>query len=119
MANRRPERVASLVHQEISTILLGEARDERLYDAQILSVEMSSDLQIAKVYYELVEGSEPEAVQDAFEHAKPFLRAKVGQRLGLRRVPELRFFYDGSQERGRGIDALLRNLREAGQMGEE
>ncbi len=47
------------------------------------------------------------------------LRRMLAEQVNLRRVPQLRFHYDESLERGMRMEALLKRLREEGQMGDE
>jgi len=47
----------------------------------------------------------------ALERARPFLRRQVGQRLRLKRVPELTFFFDDSIEKGDRVERILQELR--------
>lgn len=42
--------------------------------------------------------------------ASGFIRTEIGQRIRLRRTPEITFEYDSSVEYGNKIDALLRSL---------
>jgi ribosome-binding factor A len=42
--------------------------------------------------------------------AKGFLRTELGQRLGLRHVPELVFKVDEAAERGQRIETLLKDI---------
>ena len=41
-----------------------------------------------------------------------FIRSEIGQRIRLRRTPELMFEFDSSVEYGNRIDTLLRNLHQ-------
>ena len=51
----------------------------------------------------------------ALERAKPFLRRQIAGRLRLRRAPELAFQYDESIAREERVEALLEEIRDAGQ----
>jgi ribosome-binding factor A len=42
----------------------------------------------------------------------PYLRRELAPRLGLREVPDLRFAYDESIERGARVEDLLRRLNQ-------
>ena len=48
----------------------------------------------------------------ALTRATPFLRRQLGQRLRLRRVPELGFFYDEAIEKGDRIERILLELKQ-------
>jgi len=47
----------------------------------------------------------------ALGRATPFLRRQLGQRLRLRRVPELQFFYDESIAHQDRIEQILQELK--------
>jgi ribosome-binding factor A len=47
----------------------------------------------------------------ALKRAAPFLRRQLGQRLRLRRVPELEFFYDESIARQDRIERILQEIK--------
>jgi ribosome-binding factor A len=47
----------------------------------------------------------------ALGRATPFLRRQIGQRLRLKRVPELTFYYDESIEQGDRIEQILQELQ--------
>ena len=72
---------------------------------------MSADLQQARVYYTAI--GDAKARQEsarALGRATPFLRRQVGQRLNLKRVPELTFFFDEAIEKGDRIEQILHEL---------
>jgi ribosome-binding factor A len=46
----------------------------------------------------------------ALGRATPFLRRQIGQRLRLKRVPHLEFFFDESIERGDRIEQILQEI---------
>jgi ribosome-binding factor A len=47
----------------------------------------------------------------ALGRATPFLRRQIAQRLSLRRVPELQFFYDKSVAQHDRIEQILQDLK--------
>jgi len=123
MASRRLERVAARVQEELGRLLLREARDERLSSVSVTGVRMTPDLQIAHIHYVII-GEKADAaasrgeIEYVLDKANAFLRTALAERLDLRRAPELKFHYDESLERGARIEALLTELREAGEMGD-
>ena len=109
----RPERVAHLIQREISELLERELRDPRLQGhwVSVTGVDVTDDLSSARVFVSMLEGgpSRQEALA-ALERASGFLRHALAPRLGLREVPELRFLFDDSIERGSRVEDLLRRL---------
>ena len=55
---------------------------------------MNADLQLARIYYTVLDGSNRRDTARGLRRAKTYLRRAIGQRLQLRHVPELRFMYD-------------------------
>lgn len=113
MGSIRPERVAELLHRELSTLLSRELSDPRLAGVTITDCEVSRDLKHAKVFVSTLQGG---AARDAslltLKRAAGTLRRRLAPRLGLREVPSLRFQFDDSLERGARVDELLRKVRE-------
>ena len=93
MANsRRVEKLAALLKREVSELLINGVRDERIYQAMITitSVEVSGDLQHAKIFVSLFGEEKKKAeVLVGLEEAKGFIRAELARRLQMRRSPEL------------------------------
>jgi ribosome-binding factor A len=109
--SRRTERVNDQVREEIGDLLLRGLRDPVLSVTliSVTEVDVSPDLHYATVYV-----STPMAVDQAdlvarLNRAAPFLHRELRKRLHtMRRVPELRFAWDVSMERGARLTALIR-----------
>ncbi len=107
----RPSRVGDQIRAELADLLAREVHDPGVGFLTITRVGVTSDLQQARVYYTTLgdEKARRETVR-ALERASPFLRRHVGQRLRLKRVPELIFFFDESIEKGDRIERILRDI---------
>jgi ribosome-binding factor A len=112
---KRASRVAQGLHQELSTLLVTQAKDPRLGGVLVSRVEVTDDLRHARVYFRLLEGGGDDASRDqalsGLARAAGMLRREVTQRLGLRHSPELRFYYDEGQDRAMRIEQLLDEVR--------
>ena len=106
MKNTRSRRVAEQIHHELTDILRRDMKDPRIAGITIHAVEVSSDLEYAKVWFTLMDGESPE-VSKALGHANGFLRSELAQRMRLRMVPRLTFQYDKSIERGVHLSQLI------------
>lgn len=114
----RTRRVAERVRTELSTLLGRSARDPGLLSVTITEVRMTADLQLARVYYTLLDGSDRRGAVRGLRRAQPYLRREIGQRLQLRQVPEMRFLYDDSAERQARIARVFDEIeRERGSNG--
>jgi ribosome-binding factor A len=79
----------------------------------LTAVRLTGDRSIAKVYYSVLgDQDQAENSQKALTRASGFLRSQLAQRLSLRRIPELRFYLDGSIEEGNKIEELFSKIRE-------
>jgi ribosome-binding factor A len=108
----RPDRVAEAIRDEVSQLIAREVHDPGIGFITLTRVKVSPDLQIARVYYTTM--GDEKAQRDtarALKRAVPFLRRQLGQRIRLRRVPELDFFYDESIARGDRIEQILQELK--------
>jgi len=76
-------------------------------------VKVSADLQVARVYYTTL-GDEAARRQTAraLQRATGFFRRHVGDRLQLRRVPEIHFQFDESVAHQDRVEQILRDLHE-------
>jgi ribosome-binding factor A len=120
---RRQQRVDELLRREIAQMLIrGELRDPRLSPASAISitgVEVSGDLSVARVFVDvLTEEVRSKSVLAALRSASGLIRRKLGERLQMRRAPELRFEQDDSITRGARVEAILTEMREHGEFDE-
>jgi len=112
MGRIRPERVAELIQREVVEILDRHLRDPRIHGVTVTDVEVTPDLQLATIYFSTLEGGEARAhVVKGLDRAAPAVRHLLAPRLGLREVPEVRFRFDESLERGQRVEELLRKLK--------
>ncbi len=110
----RPDRVGDQIRVEVSDLLAREVHDPGIGFVTITRVQVTADLQIARVFYTaLGEAAARRNSAKALNRAAPFLRHQVGQRLRLRRVPALEFVYDESIEQQERLERLLSEIHEA------
>ena len=111
--NHRHERVGEEIAHEINAMLAGELKDPRLEGMVVASeVRVQPDMKHARVFIS-VKGTDQEQTDaiKALEHACGYIRHELVERLQLRRVPELHFTLDVSQERVERIEQLLREMK--------
>jgi ribosome-binding factor A len=108
----RPSRVGDQIRAELASLLTRDVHDPGIGFLTITQVKVSPDLQQARVYYTTIgdDTARRESAR-ALDRATPFLRRQVGQRLRLKRVPELTFFYDQSIEQGDRLERILQELQ--------
>ncbi|SFJ23380.1 30S ribosome-binding factor RbfA [Thermoflavimicrobium dichotomicum] len=112
MARIRVSRVGEQIKKELGHILQTEIKDPRIGFVTVTAVEMSGDLQIAKVYVSVF-GSAEEKKQSlaGLEKAKGYIRTEIGRRVQIRHVPELHFIIDDSLEHSEHINRLLEEVK--------
>jgi ribosome-binding factor A len=105
--NHRHERVGEEIAHEINAMLAGELKDPRL-EGMVL------DMKHARVFVSTpgTQHEQKEAIK-ALEHAAGFIRRELVKRLQLRRLPELHFALDVSQEHVERIEKLLKEAKQA------
>jgi len=110
----RPDRVGEQIRDVISEILArGEVHDPGIGFITLTRVQVTSDLQIARVFYTSL--GDPKARKEtarALDRATPFFRRQVAGRLRLRRAPDFEFRFDESIENQDRIEQILRDLHE-------
>jgi ribosome-binding factor A len=110
----RPDRVGEQIRDVIAEILTrGEVHDPGIGFITLTRVQVTSDLQIARVFYTSL--GDPKARKEtarALERATPFFRRQVAGRLRLRRAPEFEFRFDETIEHQDRIERILRDLHE-------
>lgn len=113
MAGYRINRVSEDIKRELVAVIR-ELKDPRVKDKLItvVRVEISSDASFAKAYISALEGIDTakEAVK-GLKSATGYIRREIGQRLHLRKTPELTFIADDSIEHGMNIVKIMDELR--------
>ena len=107
----RPDRVADQIRAELALLIVREVHDPGIGFVTLTRVQVTPDLQLARVYYTAL--GDDKTRQDsgrALDRAAPFLRRQIGARLRLKRIPELKFFYDDSVAGQDRIEQLLNEI---------
>jgi ribosome-binding factor A len=110
----RPDRVGDQIRQELSELLSrGEVHDPGIGFITLTRVQVTADLQLARVYYtSLGDAIARKETARALTRATGFFRRQIGSRLQLRRVPELEFRFDESIAHQDRIEQILRDIHE-------
>ena len=105
---QRSDRISAELRRLIGAMVHEAVRDNALPSVSVSDVEVTRDFDVATVYVTaLLPDSSKDAVKALNEMAKEF-RRELSRTLQLRRVPELRFRYDDSVDKGERIESLLR-----------
>ena len=115
MHGTRTDRVGERIRAELSTLLRRRVREPAAEGVTITHVDVTRDLQIARVYYRVLDEAQSRRdVARALRRARGFLRRELGARLQLRRVPELSFLHDDTVEQQDRIARLFDEIQSDG-----
>jgi len=110
----RPDRVADQIRGELAILLVREVHDPGIGFVTLTRVQVSPDLQLARVFYTVLGDDKTRATSaKALERAATFLRRQIGARLRLKRVPDLKFQYDEAVAGQDRIERLLNDIHAA------
>jgi ribosome-binding factor A len=109
--SQRSERVDELLREEIGAIIARDVADPRVGFVTVTDVETTSDLSHAQVWVSVIgQPEERAATVAALGRAMPFIRHALGNRIRIRRIPELHVRLDDTAERGTRVLRLLHDL---------
>jgi ribosome-binding factor A len=110
----RPDRVGDQIREILSEMLArGAVHDPGIGFITLTRVQVSPDLQMARVFYTTLGDARARVdTAKALKRATPFFRRQLGDRMRLRRVPEVDFRFDESVEHQDRVEQILRDLRE-------
>ncbi len=108
----RADRVGGLIQKVLSNILKKNISDPRLKTATITDVKVSRNLKQARIYFTTSGGVQKkgDAIK-GFSSAHGFIKRTLAHELGLKYMPDIKFFYDESLEYGTHIDELLEIIK--------
>ena len=107
MSRGRPQKVADLIHRELSDLLRLDVRDPHVGMVTLTSVDVAPDLSHAKVYFTILDKQKQGETTKALQRAAGFLRSQLSHRMNMYTTPALRFVYDESVERGDRLSRLI------------
>ena len=112
--NRRPDRVAEAIREEVAGFLADGAKDPRVTGlVTVTGVDLTRDLRHAKVFVSVL-GSEAER-KETFEGLASIaahLKVRIGRALRLRVAPDIEFKADDSVARAARIETLLAQIKD-------
>ena len=112
--NYRIAKVSSLLKKEITLILQNDLENDLLKNnfIHISKIDLTGDFQFCKIYVtSTAEEEVRKQIVDNLNLAKNFIRHTLGQRIEMRRVPEMTFKDDKVLEKGLSVLKLLEELK--------
>ena len=112
--NFRVGRLEQEIQREVNDLLLKRIRDPRIEGVTVTGVEVTGDLQQAKVFYSVLSelASVNKKAAEGLDAATGLIRKELGSRLRIYKTPELKFVKDESIQYGNKIDDLIRQLHQ-------
>ncbi len=105
---KRTDRVGAQLRREMGLLVHAAVRDHGLSLCSVSDVEVTRDLDLATVWVTALLPQNALDLVDILNDMTGEFRRALAPRLRLRRVPQLRFQYDDSADKGERMDALLR-----------
>jgi len=115
--NPRRPRVSQSIKENLADLIRLEVSDPRVEKAGLASVtnvDLNSDMSVATVYVSFVGGKEGSGARaiEALDGAASYLRGPLGKRLGMAKIPKLRFRLDESAVFGAKLTDIVRDDQE-------
>lgn len=109
----RANRVGEQMKKELGDIIGRKIKDPRIGFVTVTDVQVTGDLQQATVYISVLgDENQKENTLIALAKAKGFIRSEIGQRIRLRKTPEIMFEFDESINYGNRIQTLLHQIHD-------
>ncbi|KAB2335462.1 30S ribosome-binding factor RbfA [Cytobacillus gottheilii] len=109
----RSNRVGEQMKKELGEIIGRKIKDPRIGFVTVTDVQVTGDLQQATVYISVLGDEEQrENTLRGLAKAKGFIRSEIGQRIRLRKTPEILFEFDESIDYGNRIESLLHQIQD-------
>ncbi len=111
--SRRARKLSQQIKNEISWLIERKLKDPNIGFVTITHVKLSADIKIASIYYTVL-GEEDSRVltKEVLDRSVSFLRYELKDRLSIRYLPELRFFYDDTFEYSQKISNLISKIHD-------
>jgi ribosome-binding factor A len=104
------ERVSELMKREVTVILQTEIDDPLTEHITITDVEVTKDLQLAKVFYSVPDDIDKENVRRALQGRAKFIRWELAKRIRIKHIPKISFREDHLEEYKQKVDELFDRL---------
>jgi ribosome-binding factor A len=106
---KRTDRVGAELRRELGLLVHAAVRDHALPSVSVSDVEVTRDMEWATVWITALQAEQASTALHALKELAGEFRRALSRSMRLRRVPELRFKYDDSVDKGERIDHLLRS----------
>ena len=110
----RTQRISDQIQKYLAQLIQSELKDPRVGMVTITAVDVSRELDVARVYFSSyggggsnVVGGEPDSALEGLTRAAGYLRSALAKRLKIRTTPKLIFVLDESIAYGNRLSSLI------------
>lgn len=110
----RMEKVNELIKRELGIMIqFGEIKDPRVSLVTIQNVDVSKDLQHARVRFSILSDDQKviDAATEGLNHCSGFIRKRIAEKVSLRYTPQFQFYYDKRVIYAQQIDQALEEVK--------
>ena len=98
--------------REISFILNSKVKDPRIGFVTLTHVKLSADYHYMDIYFTVLNKEENlKSCLEGLNKSKGFIKKNLLERIQLRTVPEIKFIYDETIEKGTRISEILEKIK--------
>lgn len=107
----RSERVASLIKEEVSTLIQRNFSMQEYGFLTITDVQMSTDLRNARIFVSVFgDAARKEKSLALLEEQKGFIRSELGRAIRLKFTPTVTFELDETLDRAMNIERIINKI---------
>ncbi len=108
---RRAERVASLLREALSEILLFDLNNPIFRNIiSITNIKVREDLKRVTIFFRVYK-EDPQKVKSALDSSLGYIKKLLGQKITLKFMPEIEFQIDTSEEEERRLIELFEKIK--------
>ena len=105
------KKLAIDIQREISFIINTKIKDPRIGFTTVTDSRLSPDGKYLDIYVSIMgKDDQLEKRLDALKKCSGFIKKNLSKRMRLRNIPELKFIYDESVDRGLKISGILKDI---------
>lgn len=110
---RRSEKVASLLREAISEIILYELNDPVFKKIiSITGIKIGADLKRAIIFFRVFD-NDPKEVESALNRSKGYIKKLLSEKITLKFMPEIEFKIDTTEEDERRLIELFEKIKKS------
>lgn len=114
MPSTQQLRLQERIRQEVA-LILRDLKDPRVGFASVVRADVSQEGQFARIHVSVLGDAEQEkSTLRALIHARGFIRTRLGEALGVRKVPDIAFAIDRSAQEAQRVDKILDDIGPGG-----